>query len=135
MKSPLMLLYRECISRKHPARLAHIHQKINVLMPSIKRKHFARLVGKKKVEISSKIHHLWEKFLYHEDDYSFQSIASMVLLGIGLKQELNSSFPPLNICKQHKCSKTLDPDQKYLQKIFIDICVKQSQLHFAYDGV
>lgn len=50
MKSPLMLLYRECISRKHPARLAHIHQKINVLMPSIKRKHFARLVGKKKLK-------------------------------------------------------------------------------------
>ena len=46
---------------------------------------FCKISGKKKVEISSKIHHLWEKFLYHEDDYSFQSIASMVLLGIGLK--------------------------------------------------
>lgn len=85
MKSPLMLLYRECISRKHPARLAHIHQKINVLNAFHQKEAFCKISGKKKVEISSKIHHLWEKFLYHEDDYSFQSIASMVLLGIGLK--------------------------------------------------
>lgn len=94
MKSSLMLLFRECISWKHPARLAHIQQKINFFVPPIKKinhfhqkkKHFARLEGKKKVEISSKMHFLWEKkLLNREEDYSFQNIASMVLLGIGLK--------------------------------------------------
>lgn len=85
MKSSLMLLFRECISWKHPARFAHIQQKTNFFMPSIKRKHFARLGGKKKLTSAQKYIFYGKKFLYREDDHSFQSVASMVLLGIELK--------------------------------------------------